>query len=152
VGGAVALVEKWPVLGRHEQAAVWLGIWVDLGRAPRTIDAYGRGLAEYLLLCEREQIDPVTASRAHIAVFVRELISRPRRREPNAVSLDSGGGLANATIQQRLSVTWNLTAVETISLQYDHELRRCVGHGSAGGQVAGARPARTSRRLAASVG
>lgn len=48
------LTEKWPVLGRKEQAAVWLQIWTDLGRAPRTIDAYARGLAEYLLMCERE--------------------------------------------------------------------------------------------------
>ncbi|WP_280317134.1 tyrosine-type recombinase/integrase [Nocardia wallacei] len=102
MSGALALVEKWPVLGRHEQAAVWLGIWVDLGRAPRTIDAYGRGLAEYLLLCEREQVDPVTANRAHVAVFVRELTSRPHRRGANVVSIDSGAGLANATIQQRL--------------------------------------------------
>jgi hypothetical protein len=39
------LREKWPVIGRHEQAAVWLQIWTDLGRAPRTIDAYARGLA-----------------------------------------------------------------------------------------------------------
>ena len=102
MSGAVALVEKWPVLGRHEQAAVWLDIWVDLGRAPRTIDAYGRGLAEYLLLCEREEVDPVTASRAHVAVFVRELTSRPHQRGANVVSIDSGVGLANATIQQRL--------------------------------------------------
>ena len=45
---AGTLADKWPVLGRHEQAAEWLGIWVDLGRAPRTVDAYARGLAEYL--------------------------------------------------------------------------------------------------------
>lgn len=51
------LTEKCPVLGRHEQAAAWLTVWTDLGRAPRTIDAYGRGLAEYLLMCEREDVD-----------------------------------------------------------------------------------------------
>ena len=45
------------MIGRHEQAAVWLQIWTDLGRAPRTIDAYARGLAEYLLMCEREDVD-----------------------------------------------------------------------------------------------
>ena len=50
---AVVLKEKWPVLGRHEQAAVWLHVWADLGRAPRTMDAYARGLAEYLEMCER---------------------------------------------------------------------------------------------------
>ncbi len=96
------LTEKWPVLGRHEQAAAWLSVWTDLGRAPRTIDAYGRGLAEYLLMCEREGIDPVAADRAHIAVYVRELASRPHYRGANVVSIDSGAGLANATIQQRL--------------------------------------------------
>lgn len=98
----IALTERWPVFGRNEEAASWLQVWSDLGRAPRTIDAYARGLAEYLLLCEREAVDPVTANRAHVAVFVRELTSRPHRRGRNVVSLDSGAGLANATIQQRL--------------------------------------------------
>jgi integrase/recombinase XerD len=102
LSGTAVLTEKWPVLGRHEQAAVWLQIWTDLGRAPRTIDAYARGLAEYLLMCEREDVDPVTANRAHLAVFVRELTSRPHRRGGNVVSIESGSGLANATIQQRL--------------------------------------------------
>lgn len=96
------LERKWPVLARHERAAEWLGIWVDLGRAPRTIDAYARGLAEYLLVCERDGVDPVAANRAQVAAFVRELTERPSRRGGNVVSLDSGVGLANATLQQRL--------------------------------------------------
>lgn len=41
---------------------MWLQIWTDLGRAPRTIDAYACGLAEYLVMCEREDVDPVTAN------------------------------------------------------------------------------------------
>lgn len=45
---------------------------------------------------------PVAANRAHIAVYVRELTERPSRRGVNVVSIDSGSGLANATIQQRL--------------------------------------------------
>ncbi|WP_411130390.1 tyrosine-type recombinase/integrase [Streptomyces sp. x-19] len=102
MSGTTVLTEKWPVLGRHEQAAAWLVVWTDLGRAPRTIDAYGRGLAEYLLMCEREDVDPVTANRAHIAFYVRKLTSRPHRRGANVISIDSGVGLANATIQQRL--------------------------------------------------
>lgn len=99
---SVILEEKWPVLGRHERAVEWLRIWADLGRAPRTIDAYARGLAEFLLVCERESIDPVVANRGQIALFVRELRTRPSRRGPNVVALDSGSGLANATLQQRL--------------------------------------------------
>ncbi|WP_245204757.1 hypothetical protein [Kitasatospora sp. RG8] len=83
MSGTMVLTDKWPVLGRHEQAAVRLQIWTDLGRAPRTIDAYARGLAEYLVMCEREDVDPVTANRAHIAVYVRELTSRPHFRGAN---------------------------------------------------------------------
>ena len=99
---AAGIEGKWPVLGRHERAAEWLGIWADLGRAPRTIDAYARGLAEYLEVCERDGVDPVAATRAQVAGFVRELASRPGRRGPNVVVLDSGAGLSNATLQQRL--------------------------------------------------
>jgi len=96
------LEEKWPILARHEQAARWLGMWADLGRALRTIAAYGLGLAEYMEVCEREGVDPVEANRAHIAKYVRELSSRPGQRGANVVSIDSGAGLANATLQQRL--------------------------------------------------
>ena len=100
--GTVVLEEKWPVLGRHEQAVVWLHVWADLGRAPRTMDAYARGLAEYLEMCERVGVDPLGADRAHIASYVRELAERPSRRGANVVSIDSGAGLANATLQQRM--------------------------------------------------
>jgi integrase/recombinase XerD len=99
---APTLSGKWPVLGRHERAAEWLGIWADLGRAPRTIDAYARGLAEYLEACERNEVDPVAATRAQVAAFVRELRTRPGRRGGNVVALDSGARLSNATLQQRL--------------------------------------------------
>ena len=96
------LEEKWPIIGRHEQAARWLRMWADLGRASRTIDAYGVGLAEYLEVCEREGVDLVKANREHIARYVRELSARPGRRGANVVSIDSGAGLSNATLQQRL--------------------------------------------------
>ncbi|MFD9226133.1 site-specific integrase [Streptomyces sp. NPDC060064] len=99
---AESIEKKWPVLGRHEQAEGWLLVWVDLGRAPRTIDAYARGLAEYLQVCERDGVDPITANRANVAAYVRELSTRPGRRGANVVSIDSGSGLANATLQQRL--------------------------------------------------
>jgi hypothetical protein len=99
----MVLETKWPVLARHDRAAEWLQVWTDLGRAPRTIDAYARGLVEYLVMCDREGVDPVTANRAHVAVYVRELTQRPSLRGVNMVSIDSGSGLANATIQQRLS-------------------------------------------------
>lgn len=98
----LTVVERWPVLARHEKAAEWLQIWSDLGRAVRTIDAYGRGLSEFLTVCEREGVDPVAATKADVAVFVRDLTERPHRRGANVVVIDSGAGLSNATIQQRL--------------------------------------------------
>jgi integrase/recombinase XerD len=99
---ALALGDRWPVLARHPRALEWLQIWADLGRAPRTIDAYARGLSEYLLVCEREGIEPLRANRSQLALFVRELTTRPSRSGGNVVVLDSGSGLANATLQQRL--------------------------------------------------
>jgi integrase len=54
---------------------------------------HARGLGEYLLICEREGVDPVTANHAHVAVFVRELTSRPSLRGANVVAIDSGAGL-----------------------------------------------------------
>lgn len=90
------------MLSRHERAVEWLTVWANLGRAPRTIDAYARGLSEYLLTCERDGIDPLTANRAQVARFVRELATRSHRRGSNVLVLDSGLGLSNATLQQRL--------------------------------------------------
>ena len=63
---------------------------------------YARDLAEYLEACERAGIEPLAATRAQVAGFVRELTSRPGRNGVNVVALDSGAGLANAALQQRL--------------------------------------------------
>jgi integrase/recombinase XerD len=93
---------QWLVLSGHPHAAAWLRMRIDLGLAPRTVDAYRRGLAEYLASCDRQGVDPVQARRAHLARYVRELRERPSRRGGNVVALDSGVGLANATLQQRL--------------------------------------------------
>jgi integrase/recombinase XerD len=89
-------------LSSQPEAAAWLQMQADLRLAPRTLDAYGRGLADYLAFCGREAIDPITARRPDIARYVRDLSSRPSPRGSNVVALDSGVGLANATLQQRL--------------------------------------------------
>jgi hypothetical protein len=90
------LYARWPVLERHPRAASWLQAWIDLGRAARTIDAYARGLAEYLEVCEQNQVDPVAARRPDVAVFVRHLCQRPNRRAAGP-TLESAAsvGLAN---------------------------------------------------------
>jgi hypothetical protein len=52
------VAQRWPSLRRHAIAAGWLDLQVQLGLAPRTIDAYGRSLADCLTFCERAGIDP----------------------------------------------------------------------------------------------
>src|SRR5260370_36279393 len=94
--------ERWPAVARHPIAAAWLKLQMQLGLAPRTIDAYGRSLADYLSVCERDGIDPLTADRAEIAHYVHDLAHRPGRGGPNVVAIDSGVGLANAIMHQRL--------------------------------------------------
>lgn len=61
----------------------------------------GDGEADQALTTARR----IAARRGHTQVrteHVRELSRRPSRRGTNIVSIDSGSGLANATIQQRL--------------------------------------------------
>src|SRR6516164_4022292 len=70
IGGDVANTaqpgERWPALAAEPAALAWLGIRSDLGLAPRTLDAYSRGLSEYLAFCAAVSTDPLTAGRAHV--------------------------------------------------------------------------------------
>lgn len=108
-GGAIRPVQqqrppadRWPVLAEHPEAVEWLRIQADLGMSPRTIDAYGRALADYLAVCARDGIEALTANRSAVASYVRDLLTRTNRRGENVVNIESGAGLANATLQQRL--------------------------------------------------
>ncbi|HEY1517162.1 MAG TPA: tyrosine-type recombinase/integrase [Solirubrobacteraceae bacterium] len=76
----------------------------DLGRSPRTVDAYARSLVDYLRFCARHDVDVVGAGRAEIALYVRDLRERPGRHGAKVVALSSGAGLANATLQLRITV------------------------------------------------
>jgi integrase/recombinase XerD len=96
----------WADLGElagGPEAGRWLALQRDLGRAARTIAAYRRCLVDYLGFCAREEVDPLGAGRADVARYVRDLRERPSARGAKVVALDSGAGLANATIQQRLT-------------------------------------------------
>lgn len=95
---------RWPMLVQCPEALEWLRVQADLGLATRTLEAYARGLADYLAVCLREGLNPLTAGRADVACYVRDLTRRPHPRGATIVALDSGVGLANATLQQRLVV------------------------------------------------
>jgi len=95
---------RWPALGSCPLAARWLVLQQDLGRSPRTIEAYARSIVDYLRFCKRQHVDVVDAGRAEIARYVRDLRERPGRHGANVVALDSGAGVANATLQLRITV------------------------------------------------
>src|SRR5919204_4709027 len=94
--------ERYPLVQADPLARGWLQIQADLGLAANTIEAYGRALQDYLSFSSRLAVVPATAGRAHVAAYVRELTTRPSPRGSSVRVLDSGAGLANATLQQRL--------------------------------------------------
>ena len=83
-------------------AVGWLEMLVDLGRSPRTVEAYARGVVDYLGFCERSAVDVTGASRADVARYVRDLRERPGRHGGRVVAIDSGAGLSNSTLRSRL--------------------------------------------------
>src|SRR4051812_13645801 len=112
---ATSLQQRWPVLAAVPQALAWLRLRVDLGLAPRTLDAYARGLSEYLAFSAASGADPLAAGREHLARFVRHLLDRPSRHVGAGAAPGSPSSscprLSNAAVQQRLTA---------VRLFYDH--------------------------------
>jgi site-specific recombinase XerD len=75
----------------------------NLGLAKNTLEAYARALEEYLQFNLHCSVAINEASRAHIALYVHDLAHRRGKRGVNGRSMDSGPGLANATLQQKLT-------------------------------------------------
>ena len=95
---------RYPRIAAEARAHAWLSSQVDLGLAPSTRAAYARGLEDFLTFSARREVAATAATRAHIAAYVRDLRERPGPRGANVGVLDSGAGLASATMQQRLVV------------------------------------------------
>ncbi len=95
--------DRYPTLAQSPHARSWLTMQAHLNLASSTIDAYGRALEDYLAFTHGRQVDVVSARREHIAAYVRELATRPNPRGATVRMLDSGVGLANATLQLRLT-------------------------------------------------
>ena len=96
--------ERYPLVASQSYARAWLTIQAQLGLAPNTVAAYGRGLEEYLHYCDDLNLAPEAATRATIAGYVQSMATRPSSHTGRI-------GLANATMQQRLTA---------IRLYYDY--------------------------------
>jgi len=78
------------------------------GRDPKTIEAYGRGLNEYLSWLNDRS--PTAVDELDAYAFIRHMQTRGNLRQ-----LSTGGTLKNATLQQKVTV---------VRLFYDDLLRR----------------------------
>jgi len=88
----------WPEIAAVPEASQWLTLQADMGLAALTVEAYGRGLAQFLRFCHEAEVEPVRgAERQHILAWIRSMREQPVRR-----SEGTNTGLANATMQQRL--------------------------------------------------
>jgi len=62
--------EFYPLVADDQTAHAWLQIQANLQLRPNTIDAYGRGLNDYLDFCARHQVRPETITHEHFAQAV----------------------------------------------------------------------------------
>lgn len=99
-----AFEEQKTLIDSCIHAEKWVQMQTDLGRAKNTVEAYRRALEDYLSFCSRQSVAPETAQREDIARYVRDLATRPSPHGQALRMIDSGAGLANATLQQRVTV------------------------------------------------
>lgn len=95
---------RYPFVAAHDFGRAWLKSETLLGLAPNTLDAYARGLDDFLGFCQRTAVDPAKATRGDLACYVGDLRQRPCARPRGTTSpLAPVAGLSNATLQQRLT-------------------------------------------------
>jgi integrase/recombinase XerD len=96
--------EQYPLVGQHELARNWLQRQAHLQLAPNTVDAYGRCLNDYLGFCAKHNVQPEAITRDLVALYIQDLAHRPNPKGANILSIESGRGLSNSTMQQRITV------------------------------------------------
>jgi integrase/recombinase XerD len=94
----------YPNVASAELPRAWLQMQANLQLASKTIDAYGRCLEDFLYFCIKHNIAPQEITREQVALYVKDLASRPNPRGRNILQIGSGVGLSNATMQQRITV------------------------------------------------
>ncbi len=104
---------RYPQVSENSQGCLWLSLLDNLGRSPATIDAYARGLEQYLFFCEAAGVAPEAATLSHVSLFVRYL------RGEDVPFLSTRAAVSNATLHQRLSA---------VRLWYDHLVFEGIKH------------------------
>jgi integrase/recombinase XerD len=114
--------DRYPLVADYERARSWLVAEVNLQRSVNTIDAYGRGLEDFLSFSARTGFHPESATREHAALWLGDLSKRVSQRRGRHRKSSSKRGanerlLSNATIQQKLTA---------VRLFYDYLIEESV--------------------------
>ena len=91
----------YPRVAAHHHARNWIDIQRKLLRASKTVDAYARGLDDYLRLCAERDLQVEQATKSQIASYVENMATRAHRTRVGYKNIKAG--LANRTILQRLT-------------------------------------------------
>src|SRR5258708_26173363 len=94
----------YPLVAGDPAAHTWLQIQANLQLRPNTIDAYGRGLNDYLSFCARHQVKPETINREYFSLCGQDVARRRNPKGTFASSSDCRRGLSNSTLRQRITV------------------------------------------------
>ncbi|MBI4496611.1 MAG: tyrosine-type recombinase/integrase [Chloroflexi bacterium] len=95
--------DRYPLVTRQQYARSWLTIQANLGLAPATVTAYGHALEDFLAFSARCEVSATEVSKAHIAAYVNDLATRAHPSARSGGVAQPTRGLANATLQQRLT-------------------------------------------------
>ena len=96
--------ELYPLVAASERGRHWLQLQSHLQLAPKTIDAYGRSLNDFLTFCQRSGMVPETITREQVGLYVHDLAHRSNPKGAHRLFIASGRGLSNSTMQQRITV------------------------------------------------
>ena len=86
--------QAYPFVDQIELARTWLETQSWLQLAPKTIDAYGRSLNDFLSFCMRHAIQPETVTREQVALYVQDLATRPNPKGATILTFPAGCGLS----------------------------------------------------------
>ena len=89
---------RYPTIAANEPARRWLQSVADLGLASNTVEAYGRGVEQFLLFNRAMGVTSENARRDHIAAYVR--FASAKRGDKDGAGVQA---VANATLHQRLT-------------------------------------------------
>ncbi|WP_375374053.1 tyrosine-type recombinase/integrase [Hymenobacter sublimis] len=105
----MTLQTRFPTLFEQPHAGEWLTEQESL-RTPNTVSAYGYALVDYFRFCAVHAINPISAKRAQVVAYVRDLSERSKSAAPampgkrlGFVRSTTHEGFANATVRLRIA-------------------------------------------------